>query len=247
MRGHVLFISKEERTADEAWSSLLRFNVNLYIPETFYADLDNPGIAKAFNHERESFKRKWDMNSIEDFRKELQKTIEKNGEKRYIESLQKDIDELEAFNNGDLSVLNDEELALNKGDLVEWIENIEDTTIRGGEYCTTKIYKVRNRKIYTMKNFKNSFWDGAFNKPDCLLTDKNGNEIESCICKDIDFWKLSKNITAIVWEDSDECLYLDEDTPANSGKEFVKKFNKAFNSISPDSYVRILQYHTSII
>ena len=98
-----------------------------------------------------------------------------------------------------------------------------------------------------MKNFKNSFWDGAFNKPDCLLTDKNGNEIESCICKDIDFWKLSKNITAIVWEDSDECLYLDEDTPANSGKEFVKKFNKALNSISPDSYVRILQYHTSII
>ena len=46
MRGHVLFISKEERTADEAWSSLLRFNVNLYIPETFYADLDNPGIKR---------------------------------------------------------------------------------------------------------------------------------------------------------------------------------------------------------
>jgi len=245
MRGHVLFISKEERTADEAWGSLLRFNVNLYIPETFYADLDNPGIAKAFNHERESFKRKWDVNSIADFRKELQKTIEENGEKCYIESLQNDIDELEAFNNGDLSVLNDEELALNKGDLIEWIENIEDSTIRDGEYCKTKIYKVRDGKIYTMKNFKNSFWDGAFNEPDCLLTDKNGNEVESCICKDIDFWKLSNNITAIVWEDSDDCLYLDNFT--NNKKEFIKKLNEALNSLSPDSYIRILQYHTSII
>lgn len=262
MRGHVLFISKEERTADEAWGSLLRFNVNLYIPETFYADLDNPGIAKAFNHERESFKRKWDVNSIADFRKELQKTIEENGEKCYIESLQNDIDELEAFNNGDLSVLNDEELALNKGDLIEWIENIEDSTIRDGEYCKTKIYKVRDGKIYTMKNFKNSFWDGAFNEPDCLLTDKNGNEVESCIYKDINFNdNLFNNVTAIVWEDSDECLQLDYDysyahayddsdgrlclraaTHEEMKERWINETKEILKKVIPDNYVRIIGY-----
>ena len=30
-------------------------------------------------------------------------------------------------------------------------------------------------------------------------------------------------------------------------KEFIKKLNEALNSLSPDSYIRILQYHTSII
>lgn len=245
MRGHVLFISKEERTVDEAWKSLERFCIGSYIPETFYADLDNPDIAEAFDDAREKFNRKWDVDRIEELREELQKAKE-NGEKWDIEYLQNNIDELEAFNNGDLSVLNDEELALKNGNLKEWIENIEDFTISEGKTYLIKIYKIRDGKIYTTKNFKNGFWDGIFDELGCLLTDKNGNEVESCICKDIDFSKLSNNVTAIAWEDSDDYLDFGDYAFTDNGKEFEKKFNEALNSIPPDSYIRILQYHTSI-
>ena len=161
-----------------------------------------------------------------------------------------------------ISVLNDEELALNKGDLIEWIENIEDSTIRDGEYCKTKIYKVRDGKIYTMKNFKNSFWDGAFNEPDCLLTDKNGNEVESCIYKDINFNdNLFNNVTAIVWEDSDECLQLDYDysyahayddsdgrlclraaTHEEMKERWINETKEILKKVIPDNYVRIIGY-----
>ena len=53
-------------------------------------------------------------------------------------------------------------------------------------------------------------------------------------------------MTAIAWEDSDDYLDYGDDDFADNGKEFKKKFNEALNSIPQDSYIRILQYHTSI-
>lgn len=256
MRGHVLFISKEERTAEEVWNNMLRFHAESYAPETFYADLDNPDIAEGFEDEKERFNLGWSMDRLENLRKQLQEAKEGNKPsyvdnlQKHIEYLQEDVERLEAYNNGDLSVLNDEQLALKKGNLAEWVDNIKGFIIKDGVTYYTNIYKIRDGKIYTIQNLKNSFWDGAFDDLLYFLTDKNGNEVESCICKDIDFSKLSElsnNITAIVWEDSDENLHFDDDDYRDYGKSFERKFNEAINSIPPDSYVRILQYHTSII
>ena len=242
MTGFLLFISKEERTEDEAWENLLRFYINLDIPETFYANLDGPRIAEAFDDAREDFNGKWDVDDIESFREKLQKA-EENKDENYVGYLQDEIERLEAFKNGDFSALDDEELALKKGDLAEWLESKTDFSTEDGKLREVKVYNVRDGKIYTTKNYKDGFFDGALGS--LTFHDKQGNEVDSCICKDIEFSELSNCLNAIVWEDSDE--YLEYYSYKQGEDAFNKELNEAINSIPPDYYVRGLRYHVSII
>lgn len=243
MTGFLLFISKEERTEDEAWNNLLRFYTDLDIPETFYADLDDPDIMKAFSIAREDFNEKWNVDNIDRLREKLQDAKYENKDENYIGYLQDEIERLEAFKNGDFSALEDEELALKNGDLAEWIESKTGYSTRDGKICIVKTYKVRDGKIYTTKNYKNGFFDGALGS--LLFHDKQGNEVDSCICKDTDFSELSKNLNAIIWEDSDE--YLEYYSYEHGEDAFKKELNEVINNIPPDYYVRGLRYHVSII
>lgn len=209
MRGHVLFISSAERTVEEAWKSLERFYIGLDIPETFYANLDNPGwLEYDFNYDKDCFY----PELLNELYEGLHKMKESNESERKIKYIQKKIERTKAVANNDF---------------VAFINSYHDE------------FKVREGKIYTTKNYGKGFFDDIFEEPLFLLTDKYGNELESCICKDILFDSLSDKVTAIVWEDSDECLNYDD----YDDEVFDQKFYEALKNIPPNNYIRILQYH----
>jgi len=225
MLGNVLFISKEERTVDEAITNLERFYLNVETSWGNIFDYDMFIGYVAFNEDANT-------KNLEEAYKELNKAKEENAPEKELLFYQKRVNMLQALIHDDIVAFYNEDGCYVKDDIV-----------------------------YTAINLA-GFWDVILPNPSCLLTDKQGNEVESCIYKDINFNEnLFNNVTAIVWEDSDECLQLDYDysyahayddsdgrlclraaTHEEMKERWINETKEILKKVIPDNYVRIIGY-----
>lgn len=225
MTEYMLFISRKEKTNEEAYESLKQFSVNTDIPETFFARLDSPAIIEDFNFEKTHYSQEL----LDILYEKYYELTGPNPPKGHIDYFVEQISIAEA-------VLND--------DIEAWVKT-----------WWKDCYTVRDGNIYTTKNLWKGFCDGIAKTgaiPCAFLTDEYGNKVEGSYLRHMP--SIAYCFQSIYCEYTDTCIRIGygkelgeiDNIKVVQESEFIKLVQEIIDNATLDDYVRIIPYELNL-